>query len=202
MKRDDLVPAPGRGAYDRTLSRPERHARHRERLLLAAAEVLSEGELSVARIAARAGVGRSTFYEFFDSPAHLLQQIERRLARALEAPLNEALAAERPPRERARSLTLVWLHHLQARPLEARVALTPRSRSDVLSPLGRVLHSALARHAAAERDQHEGGRSATDEARWLAAASAVESVTRRHLAGPALPQAASALTEILTRLLG
>ena len=90
MARTVEFPAPGRGSYDRTLTRAERDAAHRERLLRATAEVLSDGPLTVARIVERAGVGRSTFYEFFDSPDHLLQKLEQRLLSSLEGALDAA----------------------------------------------------------------------------------------------------------------
>ena len=47
------LPAPRRGAYDRTLGRAERDAQHRERLLLAA-DALARGPFTVARIVERA----------------------------------------------------------------------------------------------------------------------------------------------------
>ncbi|RYZ07182.1 MAG: TetR family transcriptional regulator [Myxococcales bacterium] len=201
MNRDALLPAPGRGAYDRSLSRVERDAQHRERLLLAASEVLSEGPLTVARIAARAGVGRSTFYEFFDSPDHLLRQLELRVLRALEASLEGALATARTPLERVRAIARAWLTELEARPTEARVALTPRASADLLSPAGKVLHAALTRSAAAARGVGVGWLSATDDSSLLAAAAAVEIVTRKHLAGPAVDDAQRVLTELVAKLL-
>jgi AcrR family transcriptional regulator len=86
MARAIQLPAPGRGAYDRSLSRSDRDAQHRERLLLAAAEVLADGPVTVARIVERARVGRSTFYEFFDSPEHALDHLQQRALRSLEMP--------------------------------------------------------------------------------------------------------------------
>src|SRR3954468_7659852 len=100
MARPIPFPAPGRGAYDRSLSRSERDAQHRERLLLATAEVLAQGPATVARIVERAGVGRSTFYEFFDSPEHVLQHLEQRALRAIEPALEQALTQARTPLER------------------------------------------------------------------------------------------------------
>ena len=87
MRRIVKLPGPGRGGYDRSLSRAERDAQHRERLLLAAAEVLAQGPLTVARIVERAGVGRSTFYEFFDGPEHVLDCLQQRVLRAIETAL-------------------------------------------------------------------------------------------------------------------
>lgn len=201
MNREDLLPAPGRGAYDRSLTRVERDAQHRERLLLAASDVLAEGPLTVARIAARAGVGRSTFYEFFDSPDHLLEQLEQRVLKGLESSLSVALVSARTPLERVRAIARAWLGELSARPVEARVALTPRASSALLSPAGKVLHGALSRSAVAARAMGVGFLSATDDASLLAAAAAVEAVTRQHLAGPELPDAPRVLTDIVAKLL-
>lgn len=201
MNRDELLPAPGRGAYDRSLSRVERDARHRERLLLAASEVLAEGPLTVARIAARAGVGRSTFYEFFDGPEHLLQQLEQRVLRALEASLEAALTTARTPLERVRAIARAWLSELEARKTEARVALTPRTSAELLSPAGKVLHGALSRSAAAARELGVGWLSATDDSSLLAAAAAVEVVSRKHLAGPEVADAQRVLTDLVAKLL-
>src|SRR6478752_7418800 len=102
MDRSQLLPAPGRGAYDRSLTRAERHAEHRERLLIAAAGALAEGAPTVSSIVARAGVGRSTFYEFFDSPEHLFEHLEQRALRSLEAALERGFADARTPLERVR----------------------------------------------------------------------------------------------------
>ncbi len=201
MDRSALLPAPSRGAYDRSLSRAERDAQHRERLLLAASEVLAEGPLTVARIAGRAGVGRSTFYEFFDSPEHLLAQLEQRILRGLESSLEEALSAARTPLERVRAIARAWLGELTARPLEARVALTPRASSELLSPAGKVLHHALSRSATSARGVGVGWLSATDDSSLLAAAAAVEVVSRKHLLGPAVPEAQRVLTDLVARLL-
>jgi AcrR family transcriptional regulator len=149
MTRSELLPAPARGAYDRSLSRAERVAQHRERLLLAAAEVLGDGVLSVARVVERAGVGRSTFYEFFDSPQHLREHVEQRFLRALEQSLEAALVEARTPLERMRAIARRWVAELEARPIEARVALTPRPGAELLSSAGQLLHPALTRSAEA-----------------------------------------------------
>lgn len=201
MNRDLLIPAPGRGAYDRSLSRVERDTQHRERLLLAASEALSQGRLTVARIAARAGVGRSTFYEFFDSPDHLLEQLQLRTLRALEVRLAGAVTSARTPLERVRAITRAWLDELETRPIEARVALTPRTNGELLSPAGKLLQGALSRCATDARQVGVGWLSATDEPSLLAAAAAVEVVTRKHLAGPEVVDAQRVLTDLVAKLL-
>jgi len=195
------LPAPGRGAYDRTLSRPERDAQHRERLLLAAAEVLPHGPVTVARIVERAGVGRSTFYEFFDSPEHLLEHLEQRTLRALEAALEHALDEARTPLERVRAIARSWCSELEARPVEARVALTRRLGSELLSPAGKLLHQVLERCVQSARQDGMAWFGAADDVSLLAAAAAVEALSRRHLAGQPIRDAQRTLAELIAKLL-
>jgi len=195
------LPAPGRGAYDRKLSRSERDAQHRERLLLAAAEVLAHGPATVARIVERAGVGRSTFYEFFDSPEHLLEHLEQRTLRTLEAELERAFADARTPLERVRAIARSWWAEVEARPVEARVALTRRLSSELLSPAGKLLYQVLERCAQAARQDGVGWFAAADEVSLLAAAAAVEAISRRHLAGRPLQDAQRTLAELIAKLL-
>src|SRR3954464_7859524 len=151
MNRSVQLPAPGRGAYDRSLSRSERDAQHRERLLLAAAEVLAQGPATVARIVERAGVGRSTFYEFFDGPEHVLEHLEQRALREIQNALGAAFTYARTPLERIRSVARSWITALEAHPIEARVALTRRISSELLSPAGKLLHQVLDRSVRAAR---------------------------------------------------
>jgi AcrR family transcriptional regulator len=201
MTRSELLPAPGRGAYDRSLSRAQRDAQHRERLLVATAEVIVEGPATVARIVEHAGVGRSTFYEFFDSPEHVLEQLEQRALRSLATTLDESLRIARTPLERTRAIVRAWLDALQARPMEGRVALIKRANAELLSPAGKLLHRALERSAEVARQSGVGWLSSADDASLLGAAAAVEVVTRRHLAGPALPDVQRALTDMVAKLL-
>src|SRR5437870_9824520 len=163
MNRAIQLRAPGRGTYDRSLSRAERDAQHRERLLRASAEVLTRGTLTVARIVEQAGVGRSTFYEFFDSPAHVLEQLEQRVLRALEAAFEQALTQARTPLERIRAITRAWLFELEAHRVEATVALRWRPGRELLSPAGKLLHQVLERSSRAARRDGLAGFGATDE---------------------------------------
>ncbi len=201
MTRQVQLPAPGRGAYDRSLSRSERDAQHRERLLLAAAEVLAHGPATVARIVERAGVGRSTFYEFFDGPEHVLDHLEQRVLRAIEAALEMAFNETRTPLERVRAIARSWLVVLEARPVEARVALTRRIGSELLSPAGKLLHHVLKRCVQAARLDGMPWFNSADDVSQLAAAAAVEAVSRRHLAGHPLRDAQRSLADLITKLL-
>lgn len=201
MARAVQLPAPGRGAYDRSLSRAERDAQHRERLLLAASEVFSAGEVTVARIVERAGVGRSTFYEFFDSPEHLLEHLEQRSLRPLELALEAAFAETRTPVERMRAITRAWLAEQDARPMELRVALTRRATEAVLSRAGTLLHRSLERCVQAARADGLGWFNAADDVSLLAAAAAIEALSRRQLTGRPIRDAQRVLVELITKLL-
>jgi AcrR family transcriptional regulator len=201
MTRAIQLPAPRRGAYDRSLSRSERDAAHRERLLLAAAEVLTEGPATVARIVERARVGRSTFYEFFDSPEHALDYLEQRALRSLENALENAISEARTPLERVRAIARSWLAELDARPVEARVALTRRISDQLLSPAGSLLHRALERCVQAARRDGVAWMTAANDVSLLAAAAAVEALSRRHLAGQPLGDGPRTLSELITKLL-
>src|SRR5690349_22733254 len=200
MAREIQLPAPGRGAYDRSLTRAERDAEHRERLLIATAELFGTGPLTVARIVERAGVGRSTFYEFFDGPEHLLTQLEQRALRNLSAALQAALVEARTPLERVRAISRRFLGVLEAQPLDARVALGRRSETARLSAAGELLHGALMRCV-------EGARAdgawfnTTDDVSVLAATAAAEAIARHHLSEAPIVDAPRVLAELVIKLL-
>ncbi len=199
MGRSVQLPAPGRGAYDRSLSRVERDQEHRERLFRATSELLREGTLTVTRIVQHAGVGRSTFYEFFDSPEHLLEQLEQRALKRIEAELEAALAEARTPLERLRALTRRFIAALEAAPDDARAVLGKLSQDGKLSLAGELLHRALQRSVATARAEGFWFKS-TDEISVLAAAAAAEAIGRRHLASP-VRNVAPLLAEVIVKLL-
>jgi len=200
MERDVLLPAPGRGAYDRSLTRAQRHAEHRERLLLATAQVLSEGVVTVARIVERAGVGRSTFYEFFDSPEHVLEQLEQRLLRGLDATLQNAFVEARTPLERVRALTRHWTFAIDAQRSAAQVALTRKPGRTLLSPAGELLERTLQRCVELGRSE-AGWFKTADEVAVLAAAAALEAISRRHLTGARVDDLPKVLADVIVKLL-
>src|SRR3954468_11826328 len=201
MARPIPFPAPGRGAYDRSLSRSERDAQHRERLLLATAEVLGHGPPTVARIVERAGVGRSTFYEFFDGPEHVLDHLEQRALRSFESAMEAAFDEARTPLERIRAIARRWIVALDTQPVEARVALTRRISSELLSPAGKLLHHVLERCVRAARLDGMPSFNSADDVSQLAAAAAVEAISRRHLAGQPLRDAQRTMVDLMTKLL-
>lgn len=157
--------------------------------------------MTVARIVEHAGVGRSTFYEFFDSPEHLLDHLEQRTLRALEVALEAALNEARTPLERVRAIARSWCVELDARPIEARVALTRRVGSELLSPAGKLLHQVLERCVQAARQDGMAWFGAADEVSLLAAAAASEAISRRHLAGHPIRDAQRTLAELIAKLL-
>jgi AcrR family transcriptional regulator len=182
------------------LTRPERDAQHRERLFKAAAEVLSSGPLTVARIVEHAGVGRSTFYEFFDGPEHLLEQLEQRALRSLESQLQAAFTEARTPLERLRAISRRWLAALETQPLDARVALAKHTSGGLLSPAGELLHQTLKR--CVDAAQAEGfWFTSTDDISVLAAAAAAEVIGRRHMGGPPIRDAPRVLADVIVKLL-
>jgi AcrR family transcriptional regulator len=201
MGRDIQLPAPGRGAYDRSLTRTERDAQHRDRLFLAAAAISEQGDITVARIVAHAGVGRSTFYEFFDSPEHLLAQLEQRVARAVESALQSALAEARTPLERVRAIARRFLAALEAQPVEARFALAHRLGRPNLSPAAAPVHRALEHVIEASRRDAVGWFRATDSSTVLAAAAIAEALARRHLGEGPIRDAPRVLADLLIKVL-
>lgn len=195
------LPAPSRGAYDRSLSRAERDAQHRERLLIATAQVLDEGNVTVARIVERAGVGRSTFYEFFDGPEHVIAHLQQRAVRGFEQALEAALASAHTPLERLRAIAPAWLAVIDAQPSAARVGLARRVERELLAPATQVLLRALERATRTATRNDETRLAAIEEAQLLAVAAAVEALSRRHVYVQPLRGGASALTELIVKML-
>src|SRR5450432_4064060 len=94
----ELIPAPKRGLYDRGMSRNERQATQQERVIAAIAALLAaRRELSVASVVEHAGIGRNTFYEYFDDIAHALRAIDSRVRGELNTRVESALRLARTP---------------------------------------------------------------------------------------------------------
>src|SRR5262245_11755830 len=120
---DSLLPAPGRGQYDRALSRERRQAEQRERLLLATAAAFAQQHQGVSAVIALAGVGRNTFYEYFDDFTHALEAVSSRARARLELACRAALGRARTPIERLRAISRGWCDALLEFPDEAVVLL-------------------------------------------------------------------------------
>jgi len=138
--RDALLPAPGRGQYDRRLPRQQRLAEQRERLIAATALASAQDALpSVASIVELAGVGRNTFYEYFDDVKHALEATETAVLRRIEQALRDAEAMSRTPVERWRSLARAWLGFAETEPAPMLLTLRIEARSEGASSRGAAL---------------------------------------------------------------
>ena len=145
--REALPPAPGRGQYDRNLPRERRMAEQRERLLAATAFALaSEASPSVASIVRRAGVGRNTFYEYFDDVPHAVDAARLAVLRRIEQLLGDAEREARTPVERWRALARAFLAFAEDEPSAMVLALAIDAHTEEsLSHGALVLEAALVR---------------------------------------------------------
>jgi AcrR family transcriptional regulator len=178
----ELVPAPKRGLYDRALSRHERQAAQQERVIAAIAALAASGrELSVASVVEHAGIGRNTFYEYFDDVEHALNAVHGRVRRDLAARLDPALRAARTPLERIRALSRAWAESVTMNPALALLALRVESAAHDTVGL-----SGLARYVATILENELEARSAlpglADGLRVAAVAAVFDVVSRAQLA--------------------
>jgi AcrR family transcriptional regulator len=138
--------APSRGCYDRALSRPERQAQHRDRLLLALASAYARvgAKLTVSSVVEQAGVGRNTFYEYFDDIPHALHIATQRFASLGDALLSDAVASNRTPFSRVRALVAAWAQLLRDESALARLAFAlPSELCDPLASFSAALRSVV-----------------------------------------------------------
>jgi AcrR family transcriptional regulator len=199
----ELTRAPKRGRYDRALSRHERQAEQRERVVAAIVEVAADGrELSVASVVEAAGIGRNTFYEYFDDVEHALRAISGRARSDFMSRVDTALQLARTPLERVRALARVWAESLIADPAVAKLALRAEPSSRDPAQL-----SALGRHLAEVLENEVVSRSAlpglSDRLRTTAVAALFDVVGRAQLAdGPMAPEELQrVLADLAVRLL-
>jgi AcrR family transcriptional regulator len=100
----------------------------------------------VASIVRRAGVGRNTFYEYFDDVGHALEAAKATVLRRLEEQMADAESTARTPVERWRALARAWLGFAEDEPQAMLLGLTIDARSTgAVSPGAMVLEAALAR---------------------------------------------------------
>lgn len=198
-----LIPAPKRGHYDRALSRHARQAEQRDRVLAAVVAIAASGqELSVGSVIGHAGIGRNTFYEYFDDVEHASRTVDTRVRGELVARVESGLRAARTPLERLRALARAWSESLFSNAPLGRFALRSR-RPGVdpaeLSGLGRYMLTVL--EAEVEFQSPLPGLS--DRLRTTAVASVFDSVSRVHLADDlaAADELQRLLTELSMRLL-
>ena len=195
----EIAPAPKRGRYDRSLTRHERQAEQRERLLAATAAVAATGaELNVANVVARAGVGRNTFYEYFDDFAHALSSLSARARSELSAVIAAELGAARTPLERIRALARAWVQHVRTDTERAALMLQHLpAHARGVTPLG----DRLARILEAETDSRASLPGLADPRKVGAVVAVFEALTRADLALPTDPSLAPTLADLALRLL-
>jgi len=122
-------------------------AEQRERLLAATAHAAaSEASPSVASIVRRAGVGRNTFYEYFDDVPHAVDVARLAVLRRIERLLGDAEREARTPVERWRTLARAFLAFAEEEPSAMLLALAIEARAEEsLSQGAAVLEAALSR---------------------------------------------------------
>jgi AcrR family transcriptional regulator len=129
------------------LPRERRISEQRERLLAATAlAVAREASPSVASIVRRAGVGRNTFYEYFDDVPHARTAAETAVLRRLERVIAEAERTARTPVERWRALARAWLSFADEEPSAMMLVLAIDGRAArAMSSGAALLEAALER---------------------------------------------------------
>ena len=176
----DLVPAPKRGQYDRALSRRERQAAQRERVIAAIAALAeTDRELSVASVVEAAGIGRNTFYEYFDDLEHALLAINHRVLSDFAGRVSTALQVARTPLERVRALARVWSENLLENSPSVKLALRAQAElvdATQLSVLGQHLASVLT----AEVDSRSALPGLAEPLRIAVVAALFDAVSRAH----------------------
>jgi AcrR family transcriptional regulator len=122
-------------------------AEQRERLLAATALCVARDALpSVASIVRHAGVGRNTFYEYFDDVQHAVDAAKVAVLRRIEQVMRDAESAARTPVERWRSLARAWLSFAEDESGAMLLVLTIDARSSAgVSSGATVLEAALGR---------------------------------------------------------
>ena len=175
-----LESAPKRGQYDRALSRQDRQAAQRERVIAAMAALSVAGrEVTVASVVELAGIGRNTFYEYFDDIEQALVAIRSRALREFSTRSATALQSARTPLERIRVLARTWAESLAENPTLTRLVLQPAPEFVHAAQL-----STLAQHLVSVLGAEVAARSAlpglADPLRVTAVAAAFDAVSRVH----------------------
>jgi AcrR family transcriptional regulator len=190
--------APARGRYDRALSRQARQAEQKERLLRWIAEAYREhgDSLTVQHVVEAAGVGRNTFYEYFDGLEHALDVAAQSRAKLVRERIVNAVDQARTPIAKLRELSRAWFNEVQADPANA--ALLLRRGSDARS-VGASMFGALL--AAIVKAAQTYGAANVDPLLIEYAAFAAEGGARLLLvAGAENERAQEGLGTVLTRL--
>lgn len=115
MHKEPVKPARSTGRADRWAAH---RAQRRTELIEAAVQAIREhgAGVSVALIAAQAGVTKPVLYRHFADRADLQQAVSERAAQLLLAQLLPELTAERPPAERIRAIVDAFLAAAEEEP--------------------------------------------------------------------------------------
>src|SRR3954454_14940179 len=114
-----LGKTPGNGPHMTTTGpAPQRSAERRAELLDAAARVIKErgADISMAAIAAAAGITKPILYRHFGDKGGLLRALAERQTDELLSGIREAMLAPGTPRERTRSAIDAYLAAIEKRP--------------------------------------------------------------------------------------
>ena len=180
--RRPIEPAPARGRYDRALSRQARQAEQKERLLRWIAEAYRERgqSLTVQHVVEAAGVGRNTFYEYFDGLEHAIEFAAQSHVKLVRERIVSAVAMARTPIAKLRELSRAWFSVMEADPANAALLLRPGA--DSRSAGARMFGSLL---ATIVKDARGSGAAHPDPVLIDYAAFAAEGGARLLLAGGA-----------------
>lgn len=190
--------APARGCYDRALSRQARQAGQKARLVDWIAQVYLErgATATVHDVVQAAGVGRNTFYEYFDGLDHALDYAAQTHAKHMHERLATLLEAARTPIAKLRELSRAWFDELESDPAHA--ALLLRLPAGAGSAAASVFRSLL---GTVLKDGRSYGATTSDQVLIDCAASAAEGGARSLLARAALKtDLQEALSTLLTRV--
>lgn len=134
----------GRGRWDRKLSRADRRAAQRLRILDATARANTEHgrALTLSDIVLRAGVGRNTFYEHFEDVDAAIRVAAAEGIEGTTRAIEQAVADARTPIERLRKTARAWLESALGRP--GLPSMRFGERTGLEEALGKVLSDAKA----------------------------------------------------------
>lgn len=199
MSAQKVEQAPARGCYDRALPRTTRQAEQRERLVAWISETFRvRGErITINDIVQAAGIGRNTFYEYFDGLEHALSYAAQTSATRIHERLVSVVEREPTTLAKLRALTHGWFAEVEASP--AVVALLSRHiPGEPYSRAASLFESLLERAL----DQIGQVVSTESEPAWQACAALAAAEASRYTiaGGPHAEHMRSALELLLTRL--
>jgi AcrR family transcriptional regulator len=110
--------APGRGRWERYLSREARADSQRRRILGALPGLIAElgNAFTVDDVVEAAGIGRNTFYVHFEGTDAAVETLLAEVLEELTRALSEVDAASRTPLARVRGIAAVWARCSARRP--------------------------------------------------------------------------------------